>query len=297
MVFYLSIICSFGSLLLVPIILLLNDIRWYWAIIFGIIAFVLVVGLFCIYIVITLPLWGKHYSKTYDPKDKKRWNYMVSIARFSCFWLGIRVKIEGLEKINPNRPLVFYSNHQSYIDPLIYYTVLYKIPHATMYKKVITSYLLPAGMAKALGGIPIDREDDRAAIKTVLNIISEVKKGVNFFIFVEGTRSRGIGMHHFKAGSFKIVQKSGADLVLCAIDGSYRKRLTVPFVYTPVRIKIVDVMENEKTLEYSTQELATSLEQKVKKAINEIRQKERVMRVTKKDIEKFNKQKENEDVF
>lgn len=85
------------------------------------------------------------------------------------------------------------------------------------------------------------------------------------FYFPEGTRSRGIGMHHFKAGSFKIMHKTDALLVMCAIDGSYRKRLSIPFVFTPVYIKIVEVMPSEICMRYTTQELASYLEKKVKK--------------------------------
>ena len=174
MIFYLSLIFCFGTLIITPLVFLFNDVIWWQAILFGLLGFILMVGLFCLFIVITLPFVGRHYAKTYDPKDKKRWNYMVSIARFACFWLAIRIKVEGLEKIDSTKTLVFYSNHQCYIDPLIYHKVLHKIPHATMYKEAISKYALASGMAKALGGVAINREDDRSAIKSVIIIINEV---------------------------------------------------------------------------------------------------------------------------
>ena len=297
MIFILSLIIGFGSLILCPIIFILNDYSIGFTILYTILIFLVIIFLFCLLIVSLLPIVGNHFAKTYNPHDKKRWRFMVDISRFSCFWLGIRIKIEGLDTINPNKTLVFYSNHQSYIDPLIYYTVLHQFPHATMYKESISKLQLASGMAKALGGVSIDRSDDRSAMKSMITIIKEVKSGVNFFIFPEGTRSRGIGMHHFKAGSCKIMHKTDALLVMCAIDGSYRKRLSIPFVFTPVYIKIVEVMPSEICMHYTTQELASYLEKKVKKTINDIRHNHKTMKVNKRMLKKFQIQQQNEDVF
>ncbi len=267
------------------------------AIIFSLLIFILVVGLFCCLILVLLPTLGKYYQKQNNPKNKKCWKFMVDVARFSCFWLGIRVKIEGLEKLNLDDCFVFYSNHQSFIDPLIYHNALRKIPHATMYKEVINTYPLAYPMAQALGGVSISREDDRSAMESIIKIIKKVKSGINFFIFPEGTRSRGIGMHHFKAGSFKIAQKVNAKLVVLALDGSYRKRLVIPFIYTPVYIKIVKIIDTNEIKDVSTIDLAIECERLVKNGINEIRSQHLTMKTSKRYRKKLEIQKQNEDVF
>lgn len=267
------------------------------AIVYALLIFLGVIAFFAGLILILLPTLGKHFEKMDNPKNKQCWRFMVDVARFSCFWLGIRIKVDGLDKLNSNDTYVFYSNHQCFIDPLIYHKTLHKIPHATMYKEVINTYPLAAPMAKALGGVSISREDDRSAMESIVKIIKKVKNGVNFFIFPEGTRSRGIGMHHFKAGSFKISQKADSKLVLFAIDGSYRKRLVIPFFYTPVYIKVVKIMEFEEVCQKSTHELATECEILVRNSIDEIRKKHIVMHPSKKYQRKFAIQKENEDVF
>ncbi len=297
MIFITSLIVCFGSLIVFPIVFLFNDLSIIFTILYTILIFFASLAIFCLLIIILLPILGNYFAKTYHPKDQKRWNFMVDVARFSCFWLGICVKIEGLEKLDENKTLVFYSNHQSYIDPLIYYTVLHKIPHGTMYKESISKFQLASGMAKALGGVSINRSDDRSAMKSIIQIIKEINNGVNFFIFPEGTRSRGIGMHHFKAGSFKIMHKTNAKLVLCAIDGSYRKRLSIPFLYTPVYIKIVEVMTSEECLQSSTKELASFFELRVKEAIEGIRKEHKHMKISNKMLRKFILQQQKEDVF
>ncbi|MCM1259339.1 MAG: 1-acyl-sn-glycerol-3-phosphate acyltransferase [Prevotella sp.] len=276
---------------------LCQGVFWVWAILFAIGAFLATVATFCLLILILLPTLGSHFEKKANPIDPKCWRFMTDVAKFSCFWLGIRIHVHGLEKLPPQATYVFYSNHQSYIDPLIYHVAFSKIPHATMYKKVIDRYIFAGPMARALGGVSIDRDDDREAMESVVSIIKKVKKGVHFSIYPEGTRSRGIGLHHFKAGSFKIVQKSGGTLVLCALDGSYRKRLSIPFWYTPVHIEIVEVMTSEEAKTYPTHELATHCELLIKESITTIRNTYSHMRPSKWYIRQFEEQQKKEDVF
>lgn len=298
MIYILSIIFSFLIPILSFFLLLYFDVcSVFLAVLFSVGIFLIILGLFCILIMILLPTLGKKFEKLNNPKNPKCWRFMLDVARFSCFWLGIRIKVEGLEKLDPQEIYVFYSNHQCFIDPLIFHKTLYRFPHATMYKEVINTYPLAASMARALGGVSISREDDRSAMESIVKIIKKVKEGIRFFVFPEGTRSRGIGMHHFKAGSFKISQKAKSKLVLLAIDGSYRRRLVIPFLYTPVYIRVVEVMDFEDVTSQSTHDLASYCEKKVKEAILEIRKNHFLMRPNKFYKKKFEKQLEKEDIF
>lgn len=298
MIFALSILFSFGIPVICCFLFIYFDIcNSFLAILFSFGIFLITLGLFCALILILLPTLGKRFEKLNNPKNPKCWRFMLDVARFSCFWLGIRIKVDGLEKLNPQETYVFYSNHQCFIDPLIYHKVLHRFPHATMYKEIINTYPLAASMARALGGVSISREDDRSAMESIVKIIKKVRDGINFFVFPEGTRSRGIGMHHFKAGSFKISQKANSKLVLLALDGSYRRRLVIPFLYTPIYIKVVEVMNFEDVTLKSTHELASYCENKVKKSILEIRKNHCLMRPSKFYQKKLKKQLENEDIF
>lgn len=196
---------------------------------------------------------------------------MNDVAKFACWWLGVRPKMHGLEKIPKNTPIVIYANHQSYLDMFIFYTVLKEFPHATMYKKVIETYPLASGMAKALGGLSIEREDDRQALKVILKIINEVKKGVNFLIFPEGTRSKGTRLHPYKAGSFKVAQKAEVPAVILAIDGAYRLKMSIPFLPTRIYLNVVDVMVPEEWKDKNTQEMASYAQMMVEQDIQEAR--------------------------
>lgn len=284
MIFPFSLIICFGGTFFTLIFLIVKHFAWYLVILISLGYFILSVGIFCLIIMALLLILGKQFAKTYNPHGKGRWFFMYDVARFSCFWLGVKPKVHGLEKIPHDTPIVIYSNHQSYLDMFIFYVVLKDFHHATMYKKIIETYPLASGMAKALGGISIDRDDDREALKVVLKIINEVKKGVSFLIFPEGTRSKGIYMHPYKAGSFKICQKAEAPCVILAIDGTYKPIMTFPFIPTPIYINVCDVVTPEKANEMTSIELANYAHNLVEKDIDEARKKYRYLKPCKKYI-------------
>lgn len=273
MIFPLSLICAFGLVIACIVICIINAVPWYFIVLLSLGTLVVVVALFCVLVMILVYTLGKKFAKTYNPKDKKRWFFMVDVARFSCFWLGVKVKVNGLEKLPKDAPVVFYCNHESYLDMFILYTILHKWPHATMYKKIIETYPLASGMAKALGGVSIEREDDREALKSIIKIIGEVKEGVNFLIFPEGTRAKTSRLNHYKAGSFKVIQKTNVPAVLLALDGTFKKMMTAPFIPTFIYFNVVDVIYPEDFKDKSTQELADEATKLVQTDIDRARSK------------------------
>ena len=71
MIFILSLIIGFGSLILCPIIFILNDYSIGLSIIYTILIFLAIIFLFCLFIIIILPIVGNHFAKIYNPHDKK----------------------------------------------------------------------------------------------------------------------------------------------------------------------------------------------------------------------------------
>lgn len=267
MILFLSIVFSFLLAITSYILSYIINKNILISLIIGIFAFLLVIALFCGAIILILIFKGKQFAKTYDPRDKKRWRLMNDVSSFIIFWLGIKIHVKGMDKLPKKQPLVFYSNHQGFLDMFVYDLVLKSYPRGSMYKIEHTKNPIISGMVKALGGVPIDRSDDRSAVKSVLTIINEVKNGVNFMIYPEGTRSRGITLNDYHAGSFKIAQKSGAPLVVLAIDGAYKKSCAIPFFRTNIYVEIVDVYENEKICSMPTVELSKLVFEQTKKAL------------------------------
>ena len=112
-------------------------------------------------------------------------------------------------------------------------------------------------IAKNAGFLPIDRENNREALKTILQAAEYLKKGVcNMGIYPEGTRSRTGEMLPFHAGSFKIAQRAGAPVVVACVRGSEKVKRPHLFKSVDVYLDILEVIPAEQVKAMSTNELA-----------------------------------------
>ena len=102
-----------------------------------------------------------------------------------------RVIIEsyGLENLPKEDGFMFFPNHQGLFDGLVFLESCPK-PFAYVTKKEARNVVLIKQVGDALGVISMDREDIRQSMQVINQVAEEVKKGRNFLIFPEGTRSR-----------------------------------------------------------------------------------------------------------
>ncbi len=139
---------------------------------------------------------------------------------------GVKVKVEGLEKITTDGSYVFVSNHLSYMDTPV---ALANIPVRFRFLAKRGLFQIPFlgwHLGRA-GHIRVPREDARAAVKTMTLAAQLVRKeGVSLLIFPEGGRSRTGEMRDFKEGAAFIAIKAGVPLVPIALKGT---REVLPF--------------------------------------------------------------------
>ena len=143
-----------------------------------------------------------------------------------------RVKIEahGLENLPEKDGFIMFPNHQGLFDVLVFFESCPR-PFAFVIKKEAANIILLKQVREALGSLVMDREDIRQSMKVIQTMTEEVKKGRNFLIFPEGTRSRQ-GNHtlEFKGGTFKSAVKAKCPIVPCALIDSF-----IPFDEKSIR--------------------------------------------------------------
>jgi 1-acyl-sn-glycerol-3-phosphate acyltransferase len=142
-----------------------------------------------------------------------------SWARTLCRIAGIRLTIEGLEKIDPNKSYVFASNHLSYFDTPV---VLGHIPANFRFlaKEGLFKIPLLGDHLTRAGHIPVPRNDPRAAIRGMNEAARYIReRGVSVLIFPEGGRSLE-GLLPFKEGAAYIAIKSGEPVVPVGLIGT-----------------------------------------------------------------------------
>jgi 1-acyl-sn-glycerol-3-phosphate acyltransferase len=131
---------------------------------------------------------------------------------------GVRVTIDGLERVVPGRTYVFVSNHQSIYDtPVIFASLPYQL---RIIAKTSLAWFPVLGWHLRRGGhLFVDRRrPDRAGILTRWRAL--VSEGLSLLIFAEGTRSDDGRVGRFKAGSFLLAIEAGLPIVPLAVIGT-----------------------------------------------------------------------------
>ncbi len=133
---------------------------------------------------------------------------------------GVRVRVEGLDLIDPGASYVFISNHLSYMDTPV---VLACIPVQFRFLAKRGLFQIPflgQHLSRA-GHIPVPREDPRASVKTMQLAAQTIQqKKISLLIFPEGGRSHDGVMRPFKEGGAYIAIRAGVPVVPLAIIGT-----------------------------------------------------------------------------
>jgi len=136
------------------------------------------------------------------------------------FWTcGIRVEAEGLENVDPRRPFVLMSNHQSVIDVGALVPTL-PVSWRFVAKREL-AWIPLFGWAIWLGGhVIINRGRNERAVASLHRAAERIRKGTNVIIFPEGTRSETGQMRAFKSGGFHLAIEAQAPILPATISGS-----------------------------------------------------------------------------
>lgn len=146
---------------------------------------------------------------------------------------GVKVTVKGAEHIPPDKPVLYVGNHRSYFDILVGYTTVPGLLGFVAKKEMLRWPLLSQWMIQ-VNCLFMDRENVKEGLKTILQGIEKIKRGVSIWIFPEGTRNRNeleTELLPFKEGSLKIAEKSGCPVIPVAITGTadiFEKHL--PFI-------------------------------------------------------------------
>lgn len=170
---------------------------------------------------------------------------------------GVHIHLTGEEILKTKGSYLFVINHTHIIDPAVVLAALPDINIAFVAKKEIyTEIPFAAKAMHAIGCIPLDRDNNREAVKSILTAVKLIKDGkANIGIFPEGTRSKDGSLMEFRDGAFKIATKSGADIAVCTLTGvpeitknMFRRR-------TDVYFDIVSIIPNSEICGVSTHEI------------------------------------------
>ncbi len=133
----------------------------------------------------------------------------------------VRLHVEGLEKTPKDGRFLLVCNHIHDTDPVIMLHLFRKSQLAFISKRENDEKFLVGKIMHKLLCQPINRENDREALKTILNCIQIIKDDkASIAVFPEGYTSLDGLLHPFRSGVFKIAQKANVPIVVCTIKNS-----------------------------------------------------------------------------
>jgi 1-acyl-sn-glycerol-3-phosphate acyltransferase len=149
-------------------------------------------------------------------------------ARMILWTSRVRVRVNGTDHVAADGTYILCVNHQSHMDiPIILAAWPFQFRFAA--KKQLFRYPFLGWHLRRSGHVPIDRENPRAAIRSVREAVDAVRHGSSMLIFPEGGTSRDGSIRAFKGGGFMLAQKSGVPVVPITIRGS--REVLMPMTY------------------------------------------------------------------
>ena len=142
------------------------------------------------------------------------------IARVAIRVAGIRVQIQGQEKIPPGRACILMANHLSNLDAP---ALMSHLPSRTVVflKRPLMKIPILGYAFKLAGFIPVARDGTvEGAQLAVADAERVLASGLHITTFVEGMRSPDGRMLPFKKGTFYLAKDSGAPCIPISIYGS-----------------------------------------------------------------------------
>jgi len=140
------------------------------------------------------------------------WGQMLLAASF------IRVRSEGLERLDPGGSYVFVANHASYMDIPALLSVL---PQQYRFFAKTGLYRIPflGWHLRWAGHLPVDRSNARNSLKSMSAGAQAIReRRISLLLFPEGGRSPK-GLREFREGAAYIAIKAGVPVVPVAIVG------------------------------------------------------------------------------
>jgi 1-acyl-sn-glycerol-3-phosphate acyltransferase len=189
-------------------------------------------------------------------------------ARMILAVSGVKVTVEGLEKLRADSSYVLVANHRSYMDTP---AVLAHIPLQLRFFAKYGLFRIPllGGHLRRAGHLPVVLENPRASLKILSEGARLVReRGISLLLFPEGGRVPA-GLLEFKEGAAYLAIKAGVPAVPIGIVGT-REVIPIDSLHVrphPVILRIGDPIPTAGLQAHDRAELNQALRRKVAELI------------------------------
>lgn len=209
--------------------------------------------------------WYASHADQYP--EEKRYALLKMIDDRANKGGNITIDAHGTENIPGENGFIFYPNHQGLFDVLAILQAC-PVPFSVVAKQEIGNVPFLKQVFACMNAFIIDREDIKQSMQVIINVTREVKKGRNYLIFAEGTRSKQ-GNHplDFKGGSFKAAMKAKCPIVPVALIDSYKSFDTGSVAPLTVQVHFLQPIPYEEYKDMKSTEIAAEVKRRIEETI------------------------------
>lgn len=181
---------------------------------------------------------------------------------------NVHIDVHGIENLPEKDGFIFFPNHQGLYDVLAVIEACPR-PFSVVAKKEVGEIPFLKQVFACMRAFLIDREDVRQAMQVIVDVAKEVKKGRNYLIFAEGTRSKnGNQVGSFKGGSFKSATKAQCPIVPVALIDSFKPFDTNTIKPVTVQVHFMEPLLYEEYKDMKTTEIAALVQKRIQEKID-----------------------------
>lgn len=248
---------AWGSLALAALVSLVEKLRLVWLPVLFLGMYALLFLLAFLFLWVACSLVDQKKAQDHDSKFYRGLMNLYIEALISL--VMVRVHPQGMEKVPREGRFLLVCNHLFLADPGVLLNCLPDRQLAFITKQENQSMFLIGNIMHKILCQPLDRDNDRAALQTILKCIRLLKEDeVSIGVFPEGYTSKDGKLHPFRSGVFKIAQKAQVPIVVCTIQNTREifKNLS-RLRHTDVPVRVVEVIRPEELTGLTTTQIAS----------------------------------------
>jgi 1-acyl-sn-glycerol-3-phosphate acyltransferase len=157
----------------------------------------------------------------FNPKSGSMWMARLIWAPVLVWLSRAKVIVHGRENVDPRRPTVYVSNHQSAFDIPVELVAI-PVDYRFVAKSSLKWVPLLGWYLWAAGHILIDRGNRHRAIASLQKAGRKIRRGTSILVYPEGTRSEDGRILPFKKGPFALAIEAGVAVCPVTVEGTAR---------------------------------------------------------------------------
>ena len=132
-----------------------------------------------------------------------------------------RLEVYGLDKVPRGAQVIVAANHASYADPPLVGGIfpgrLRILAKESLFRVPLLGFCI-----RALGAVPVKREDSQKSGAVMKNLLTLISGGESVLLFPEGTRSSDGRLKPLEAGVAYLSVKTGVPVLPLYVAGSFK---------------------------------------------------------------------------